>query len=182
MNTYYLREHENQGFCANAAFELQKAYRSHCFMKTWNDPIVIADMLTRRFPQNHNRSSVFDKNIDIHVSSKTVNSRNYKNASGREISVTRLQYLVRLAVRVCMLPISAHKTSKLYQNWWTESEKLQKSIKSVKSIETIEFWSSAAEATAFKLLHQGEDEDRLTNCFIKNANKIIHVFTISNKS
>ena len=61
-------------------------------------------------------------------------------------------------------------------------EQSLENCKKIKSIERIEFWCSAAETTAFKLLHQGEDEDRLTNCLIKNANKIIHVFTISNKS
>jgi hypothetical protein len=59
---------------------------------------------------------VFDKNVEIHSSSKTLNPRNNKNAFGFKISVFGLQYLVHLAVRVRLLPISAHKTPKLYRN------------------------------------------------------------------
>jgi hypothetical protein len=121
------------------------------FLKIWNDSTVITNILPQTVPLwNHHKSQVFDKSVGIHVPGKKVNLKNMKNGFGYEIWASGLRYHVRLVARVCLLPFSAHRTSKLHRNRWKEFERHRNFVKSVNYILRKYIWSSAAEAAAFK--------------------------------
>ena len=83
---------------------------------------------------------------------------NQTNRFGYEISASGLRYHIRLVARVCLLAMSAHKSTKFDRNRKQMYEKhdFRPEIHIIPII-----WRSAAEAAAFKLAggHQQVDGD-----------------------
>ena len=72
-------------------------------------PRSLRTFCPRQFPQNHDKSQVFSKSVDLQLSGKQVNVINSKNGFGCEISASGLRHHIRRVAQVCLLPISAHK-------------------------------------------------------------------------